>query len=161
MFLNGAVETCNPLGGRLNKNNDYHISLFFHVEYENYYLVIYFAFGFQHFRLPFRSLNVFSNQENSRGFRKLGLFIEQNWSLTSICNLMTVCIKAGILYKTGVGSVHVPCFIKHLPSLWNYTPSYMALIHWEVVISYFKLTQCWTGKHGAQMMAKLFQWGCL
>ena len=44
MFLNVAVETCNPLGGRLNKKpNDYRYVIIFHVEHENYYLY-YFVF---------------------------------------------------------------------------------------------------------------------
>lgn len=63
---------------------------------------------FSIFLLPVRSLNVFSNEENSQRLSQARIVYRAKTEFpTSICNLMTVCIKAGILYKTGVGSVHV------------------------------------------------------
>lgn len=55
------------------------ISLFFHVEHENYYLY-YFAFGFQHFSFARQIIKCGHLRKILKGFRKLGLFIEQKLS---------------------------------------------------------------------------------
>ena len=69
-------------------------------------IILYLDFSI--FLLPFRSLNVFSNQEHSQRLSQARIVYRAKTELpTSICKLMTVCIKARILYKTGVGSVHV------------------------------------------------------
>ena len=69
MFLNVAVETCNPLGGRLNKKpNDYRYVIIFHVEHENYYLY-YFVFGFQHFSFALQIIKcIFKSGTFSKAF---------------------------------------------------------------------------------------------